>query len=79
LPISATWRYRQDVAIEPIIAESARRHGVSDEDMLHAYAQPIRVFELDNGFTMVIGSNHAAIILKSASWTESQPRSSCTP
>lgn len=64
MPISATWRYRQDVAIEPIIAESARRHGVSDEDMLHAYAYPFRVFELDNGFTMVIGANHAAIIFE---------------
>jgi hypothetical protein len=64
LPISASWRYRHDVTIEPIIAESARRHGVRDEDMLHAYAQPIRVFELDNGLTMVIGANHAAIIFE---------------
>lgn len=38
----------------PIIAESARRHGMSDEDILHAYAHPIRVFELDEGFTMII-------------------------
>ena len=53
-----------NVAVEPIIAESARRHGVSDEDMLHAYAHPIRVFELDEGFTMVIGANHAAIIFE---------------
>ena len=52
------------MAVEPIIAESARRHGVSDEDMLHAYAHPIRVFELDDGFTMVIGANHAAIIFE---------------
>jgi len=28
---------------DPIIAESARKHGVSDEDILHAYANPIRV------------------------------------
>ena len=39
---------------DPIIAESARKHGVSDEDILHAYANPIRVFDLDEGFTMVI-------------------------
>jgi len=45
------------VAVEPIVAESARKHGLSDEDMLHAYAHPIRVFELDEGFTMVIGAN----------------------
>ncbi len=45
-----------------IIAESARKHGVSDDDIRHAYAHPIRVFDLDEGFTMVIGANHAAII-----------------
>ena len=47
---------------DPIIAESARKHGVSDEDILQAYANPIRVFALDEGFTMVIGANLAAII-----------------
>ena len=50
------------VPAEPIIAPSARRHNVSDEDMLHAYAHPIRVFELDDGFTIIIGANHAAIV-----------------
>lgn len=48
----------------PIIAESARKHGVSDEDMLQVYANPFRVFELDEGFTMLIGANHAAIIFE---------------
>ena len=47
---------------DPIIAESARKDGVSDEDILRAYANPIRVFDLDEGFTMVIGANLAAII-----------------
>jgi len=45
-----------------IIAESARKHGVSDDDIRHAYAHPIRVFELDEGFTMIIGANQAAIV-----------------
>ncbi|QTE31091.1 hypothetical protein [Pengzhenrongella sicca] len=49
---------------DPIIAESARKHGVSDEDILHAYAHPIRVFDLDEGFTMVIGANRTAIIFE---------------
>lgn len=49
---------------QPIIAESARKHGVSDEDMLQAYANPFRVFDLDDGFTMLIGANHAAIIFE---------------
>ena len=35
---------------------------VSDEDILDAYVNPTRVFELDEGFTMVIGANQAAII-----------------
>jgi hypothetical protein len=35
----------------------ARKYGVSDEDILQAYANPIRVFDLDEGFTMVIGAN----------------------
>jgi hypothetical protein len=52
------------VALQPIIAESARKHGISDEDMLHAYANPLRVFELDEGFTMLIGPNQAAIIVE---------------
>ena len=50
------------VGVELIIAESARKHGVSDEDIRHAYANQIRVFELDEGLTMIIGANRAAII-----------------
>ena len=42
--------------------ESARKHGGSDEDILHAYANALRVFDLDEGFTLVIGANLAAII-----------------
>jgi hypothetical protein len=38
-----------------VIADSARRHGVRDEDMLHAYRNPSRIFELDDGSTMLIG------------------------
>lgn len=38
------------VRAEPVIAPSARKHGVSDEDIRHAYANPIRVFEVDDGF-----------------------------
>lgn len=56
--------YGDGVGADPIIADSARKHGVSDEDILHAYRNPIRVFELDESFTMVIGANHAAIIFE---------------
>jgi hypothetical protein len=45
-----------------VIADSARKHGISDDDIRHAYSHPIRVFALDEGFTMVIGANQAAIV-----------------
>jgi len=44
---------------EPVIAPSARKHGVTDQDMLHAYTNPIRVFDLDDGLTMLIGGDAA--------------------
>ena len=49
---------------EPVSTASARKHGVSDEDILHANANPIRVIDLDEGFTLVIGANPAAILLE---------------
>jgi hypothetical protein len=50
------------MAVDLVIAASARKHGVSEKDIRHAYEHPIRVFELDEGFTMVIGADHAAIV-----------------
>jgi hypothetical protein len=42
--------------VEPIITESARRHGWADEDILHAYRQPIRVWpNADDDMDMIIG------------------------
>ena len=40
----------------PVIASSARKHGVSDEDMLHALRNPIRVEDLGDGLTMFAGA-----------------------
>jgi hypothetical protein len=45
------------------IAESARRHGVSDDDMVHAYRNAIRVHDLD-GFEMAIGPDQSARLLE---------------
>ena len=50
--------------LEPIIAPSAYKHGVSMEDMLHAYRNPLRIFELEEGLTMMIGANSTAIIFE---------------
>ncbi|AIT61393.1 hypothetical protein [Corynebacterium doosanense] len=49
---------------EPIIAQSALRHGLSDDEILHAYRNPLRAWDLGDGFTMLIGANQAAIILE---------------
>ncbi|GLY20138.1 hypothetical protein Kisp01_71520 [Kineosporia sp. NBRC 101677] len=48
----------------PIIAGSARKHGATDEDMLHALANPIRIFEVDDGLRMFIGPDQSARLLE---------------
>jgi hypothetical protein len=50
--------------LEPIIADSARQHGVEDEDMLHAYRNPITVWPLDEGLTMFVGPDRAVRLLE---------------
>ena len=49
--------------MDPVILASARKHGVSDNDMLHAYRNPIRVFEFDE-LTMLIGADPAGRLLE---------------
>jgi len=44
---------------QPFIADSARRHGVSEETILHAFNHPIRVADLDEDMTMFVGPDHA--------------------
>lgn len=51
------------MAVDPVILASARKHQISDDDMLHAYRNPIRVFDLDN-LTMPIGPDTAARLLE---------------
>ena len=49
---------------EPIIAASAFKHGLTTDEILHAYRNPVRVWDLGDGFTMMIGANAAAIFLE---------------
>jgi hypothetical protein len=49
--------------MEPVIVASARKHGVRDNDMMHAYHNPIRVFKLDDLF-MLIGADEASLLLE---------------
>ena len=44
--------------MEPLIAASARKHGVSDNVILHAFNNPIRAEDLDEGLTMLVGPDH---------------------
>lgn len=39
--------------MDPVILQSARKHQVSDDDMLHAYRHPIRVFGADTAGRML--------------------------
>ena len=55
------------MAEDPHIAPSAHRHGVRDDIILHAFANPIRVEELDDELTMLIGPDHAGNLTESAS------------
>jgi len=43
----------------PRIVDSARKHGVSDETILHAFNNPILVEDLDERMTMFVGPDHA--------------------
>jgi hypothetical protein len=49
--------------MDPVIVASARKHGISDDDMLHAYRNPIRVFELDD-LVMLIGGDESGRMLE---------------
>lgn len=48
----------------PLVATSAGKHGIRDDDMIHAFNHPIWVDDLDDGFTMFIGADHAGNLLE---------------
>ena len=47
-----------------VIGPSAYKHGISDDDMLHALRNPVRVENLDEGFTMFIGPAWDGVLLE---------------
>lgn len=51
-----------DVEIE--IAESARKRGIPDEDILHALRNAIEEFDQEDGLTMAIGPAHSGALLE---------------
>ena len=48
----------------PLIATSARKHGIHDDDMLHAFNNPMFVDEFDDGFVMFVGADTAGNLLE---------------
>lgn len=49
--------------MRPVILGTARRHGIDEEDILHAYRHPIRVFRIDD-MTMLIGGDRSGRLIE---------------
>lgn len=49
---------------DPVIAPSALKHGLGESEILHAYRNPVRIWDLGEGFTMVVGPSQSAIFLE---------------
>ena len=49
--------------MDPVVVASARKHGVTDDAILHAYRNPIRVLVLED-LTMLIGPDDAGRTLE---------------
>jgi hypothetical protein len=49
--------------VDPVVLASARKHGIPDDDMLHAYRHPVRVFDLDD-LTMLVGADASGRLLE---------------
>ncbi len=50
--------------VAPLIAASARKHGIHDDDMLHAFDHPTFVDDLDDGFVMFVGADTTGNLLE---------------
>jgi hypothetical protein len=53
-----------EVVEPPLIVDSARKHGIADEDVLHAFNNPVRYEDLDDGFVMIIGPTRSAHLVE---------------
>ena len=49
--------------MDPVIIATARKHGVHDDDIPHAYSHPVRVLELDD-LIMLIGPSRTGQFLE---------------
>ncbi|GAB2763139.1 hypothetical protein GCM10027174_44780 [Salinifilum aidingensis] len=49
---------------EPLLLPSARKHGIADDDMLHAYRNYLDAIEQTDEMTMLIGPDQAGRLLE---------------
>ena len=47
-----------------LIVDSARKHGIANEDVLDAFDHPVSYEDLDDGFVMVIGPTRSAHLVE---------------
>jgi hypothetical protein len=48
----------------PVIADSARRYEIPDEDILHAWRNQVGAMYYGEGFTMAVGPTQSADVLE---------------
>jgi hypothetical protein len=49
--------------VDPVILASARKHGVADEEMLHAFRNPIRIYAVDD-LVILVGPDSSGHLLE---------------
>ncbi len=49
---------------DPVVAPSALKHGITRDDVLHAFRNPIRMWDLGDGFTMMVGASRSGKALE---------------
>lgn len=57
------WQRRLQGVEAPLIVDSARKHGIADDDVLHAFHHPVSYEDLEEGFTTIIGPSRSAQLL----------------
>lgn len=62
---------------EPIVADSALKHGVAREAILYAFRNPILAYDVDDGFTMLIGPAPNADLIELGGVSGTEELSSC--
>lgn len=48
----------------PYVAQSAFKHGIRKEQALHAFRNPIPIWDMEEGFHMILGVDQSAFLLE---------------